>query len=67
MQYPMKYIENNLVWNHDGECFAYYAVLNGARALIVDPKAERGNWKHDLPEIADAINIVSLPPFCPPS
>ena len=24
MQYPMKYIENNLVWNHDGECFAYY-------------------------------------------
>ena len=24
MQYPIKYIENNLVWNHDGECFAYY-------------------------------------------
>ena len=23
----------------------YYAVLYGARALIVDPKAERGNWK----------------------
>ena len=38
----------------------YYAVLNGARALIVDPKAERGNWKHDLPEIADEINIVNL-------
>ncbi len=24
MAYPIKYIENNLVWNHDGECFAYY-------------------------------------------
>ena len=21
---PIKYIENNLVFNHDGECFAYY-------------------------------------------
>ena len=38
----------------------YYAVLNGARALIVDPKAERRNWKRDLPEIADEINIVNL-------
>ena len=38
----------------------YYAVLNGARALIVDPKAERGNWKRDLPEIADEINVVNL-------
>ena len=38
----------------------YYAVLNGARALIVDPKAERGNWKRDFPEIADEINIVNL-------
>lgn len=38
----------------------YYAVLNGARALIVDPKAERGNWKRDLPEIADEINIANL-------
>ena len=38
----------------------YYAVLDGARALIVDPKAERGNWKRDLPEIADEINIVNL-------
>ena len=34
----------------------YYA----ARALIVDPKAERGNWKRDFPEIADEINIVNL-------
>ena len=22
--FPIKYIENNLVFNHDGECFAYY-------------------------------------------
>ena len=25
--FPIKYIENNLVFNHDGECFAYYVVL----------------------------------------
>src|SRR5690625_3542025 len=24
MRYPIKYIENNLVFNHDGECFVYY-------------------------------------------
>ena len=22
--FPIKYIENNLVFNHDGECIAYY-------------------------------------------
>ncbi|WP_077609589.1 ATP-binding protein [Clostridium sp. Marseille-P2415] len=27
MTYPIKYIENNLVWNHDGECFAYYELI----------------------------------------
>ncbi len=27
MKYPIKYIENNLVWNNDGECFAYYELL----------------------------------------
>ncbi|WP_039656508.1 ATP-binding protein [Clostridium tyrobutyricum] len=27
MAYPIKYIENNLVWNHDGECFAYYELI----------------------------------------
>lgn len=38
----------------------YYAVLFGGQALIVDPKAERGNWKETLPEIAREINIVNL-------
>ena len=38
----------------------YYAVLFGGQALIVDPKAERGNWKKTLPEIAHEINIVNL-------
>ena len=38
----------------------YYAVLYGGQALIVDPKAERGNWKEILPEIAHEINIVNL-------
>jgi len=27
MKYPIKYIENNLVFNHDGECIAYYELL----------------------------------------
>lgn len=27
MRYPIKYIEHNLVFNHDGECFAYYELL----------------------------------------
>ncbi|WP_274661762.1 ATP-binding protein [Enterococcus lactis] len=27
MAYPIKYIENNLVWNKDGECFAYYELI----------------------------------------
>lgn len=27
MKYPIKYIEDNLVFNHDGECFAYYELL----------------------------------------
>ncbi len=38
----------------------YYSVLFGAQAVIVDPKAERGNWKETLPEIAEEINIVNL-------
>src|SRR5690625_5231661 len=38
----------------------YYAVLFGGQALIVDPKAERGNWKETLPDIAHEINIVNL-------
>lgn len=27
LNYPIKYIENNLVFNHDNECFAYYELL----------------------------------------
>lgn len=38
----------------------YYAVLFGGQAVIVDPKAERGNWKETLPDIAHEINIVNL-------
>lgn len=38
----------------------YYAVLFGGQALIVDPKAERGNWKETLPDMAHEINIVNL-------
>jgi hypothetical protein len=38
----------------------YYAVLFGGQALIVDPKAERGNWKETLSEMAHEINVVNL-------
>ena len=38
----------------------YYAVLFGGQAVLLDPKAERGNWKETLPEIAHEINIVNL-------
>lgn len=38
----------------------YYAVLFGGQAVVVDPKAERGNWKETLPDIAHEINIVNL-------
>lgn len=38
----------------------YYAVLFGGQALVVDPKAERGGWQDNLPEIAHEINTVNL-------
>lgn len=38
----------------------YYVVLFGGRALILDPKSERGRWKESLPELAPEINIVNL-------
>lgn len=34
--------------------------LNGARALILDPKSERGHWPDALPELGGRINVVSL-------
>lgn len=36
------------------------AVRNGAHALVLDPKSERGNWKEDLPELGDELNIVNI-------
>ena len=38
----------------------YYAVLFGGKAVIVDPKSERGNWQETLPDIAHEIKIVNL-------
>lgn len=38
----------------------YYAVLFGGKAVIVDPKSERGNWQETLPDIAQEIKIVTL-------
>ncbi|MGL9728686.1 ATP-binding protein [Enterococcus sp. DIV0756] len=38
----------------------YYAVLFGGKAVILDPKSERGNWKEDLVHIEEEINIINL-------
>ncbi len=38
----------------------YYAVLFGGKAVIVDPKSERGNWQDTLPDIAHEIKMVNL-------
>src|SRR5699024_1671103 len=47
-----KSISNNL--------HVYYTVLFVVQALIIDPKAERGNWKETLTEMAHEINVVNL-------
>lgn len=38
----------------------FYSVLFGGRALILDPKSERGGWKKTLPLAEEAINIIHL-------
>ena len=42
----------NLIVNH--------CVRRGAKALVIDPKSERGNWKEDLPELGEELNIINL-------
>jgi hypothetical protein len=37
-----------------------YAVLFGARAVILDPKSERGDWLKHLPELTKYTNIINL-------
>lgn len=38
----------------------YLSVLSGGKALVIDPKGERGNWKEDLYDLGDQVNIISL-------
>lgn len=38
----------------------YLSVLSGGKALVIDPKGERGNWKNDLYDLGDQVNIISL-------
>ena len=38
----------------------YLSVLSGGKALVIDPKGERGEWKNDLYELGDQVNIISL-------
>ncbi|MGX1195940.1 ATP-binding protein [Metabacillus sp. SLBN-84] len=38
----------------------YLSVLSGGKALVIDPKGERGNWDRDLHELGGEVNIISL-------
>lgn len=38
----------------------YLTVLSGGRALVVDPKGERGNWLEDLKFIKDEVQVITL-------
>ncbi|MFS0728379.1 ATP-binding protein [Paenibacillus sp. 1P07SE] len=46
--------------SYNANLITYNAVLSGAKALVIDPKGERGNWAHDLKALEGNINIVSL-------
>ena len=39
---------------------AYYSVLYGGKAFIIDPKGERSNWTKDLPQLGDELNIIDI-------
>ena len=38
----------------------YYSILRGGKAVILDPKSERGHWPEYLPEIAHETNVVHI-------
>lgn len=38
----------------------YLSVLAGGKALVIDPKGERGNWAEDLQDLGGQVNIITL-------
>lgn len=38
----------------------YLSVLAGGKALVIDPKGERGNWTKDLQELVGQVNVINL-------
>lgn len=46
--------------SYNANLITYNAVLSGAKALVIDPKGERGNWERDLKALQGNMNIVSL-------
>lgn len=40
----------------------FWSVLFGGRALIIDPKGERGNWREDLGFLGEHLNIINVTP-----
>ncbi|OWR25668.1 hypothetical protein CDO73_26175 [Saccharibacillus sp. O23] len=46
--------------SYNANLITYNSVLSGAKALVIDPKGERGNWEKDLMALHGNINIISL-------
>ena len=56
--FPIKYIENNLVFNHDGECFAYYE-LTPYNYSFLSP--EEKYMPYRLPQRTVCVQYRSVP------
>lgn len=56
--FPIKYIENNLVFNHDGECFAYYE-LTPYNYSFLSP--EEKSMPYRLPQRTACVQYRSVP------
>lgn len=46
--------------SYNANLITYNAVLSGAKALVIDPKGERGNWENDLKALQGHMNIINL-------
>ena len=54
--FPIKYIDNNLVWNKDNEVFAYYELIPYNYSFL---SAEQKFIVHDSRKLSCTINFCS--------
>ena len=59
--FPIKYIENNLVFNHDGECFAYYE-LTPYNYSFLSPEASNSHLVVHTPQPMRRLVSTTLTP-----